>query len=308
MRPAPPRPEREAARIPHGMGAASRLGRGVPYTRRVSNWTRRYHQPGGGRPLLHYFVFGAAPEALKLTAGSYRTEGIPEGIEVVSLSRESEQGASVFASFTEQETVFSGDLRRRYPDLVDAVLAAPSVVAVSGELEDDPEDLRYLQRVTGVLLALLDAGGVAVMDTQAFRWWNKRELQEQLFEPDDPQVLRRVTLIASPEREDVEDAEHGSVPEAAPRLWMHTRGMRKFGRPDLSMRRVTELERPAVAEMLSRFMLIQAHGGVIPEGQPVAMPGLPDGLRCHHAGHLDDPAFNNAHVEILRPGDSTGSE
>lgn len=258
--------------------------------KRQDPWERRFLQPGGGTPLLHYFVFGAAPEALRLTPGSYRTDGIPEGVEVVSMTRESEQGAQIFASFAGEDTVFASDLRRRYPELVEAIRDAPTVVAVSGELDEDPSDLRYLQRVTGVLLALLDAGGVAVMDTQAFRWWNKRELQEQLFEPDDPQVLRRVMLIASPE------------PDAGPdRLWMHTRGMRKFGRPDLSIHGVAESERTAAAEMLSRFMLIQAYGGVIPEGQPVAMPGLPEGLTCQHAGHIDDPAFNNAHVEIKRP-------
>jgi len=251
-------------------------------------WHRRFLQPGGGKPLLHYFVFGEAPEALKLTAGSYRTDGIPEGIEVVSMTRDSEQGAQIFGSFAGEDTVFAHDLRRRYPDLVDVVRDAPAVVAVSGELDEDPASLRYLQRVTGVLLALLDAGGVGVMDTQAFRWWNKRELQEQLFEPDDPQVLRRVMLIASPE----------TGPDGASGTWMHTRGMRKFGRPDLSMRNVEEGQRSAVAEMLSRFMLIQAYGGVIPQGQPVTMPGLPKGLTCHHAGTVDDPAFNNAHVEI----------
>jgi len=43
---------------------------------------------------------------------------------------------------------------------------------------------------------------------------------------------------------------------------------------------------------------MQAFGAVVPEGQPIEMSSLPDGWRCFHRGSLDDPDFNNRHIEI----------
>lgn len=50
--------------------------------------------------------------------------------------------------------------------------------------------------------------------------------------------------------------------------------------------------------MFNRFIEFQAFGGVIEEGIEIRMEGLPSGMTCHHAGDLEDPDFNNVHVEI----------
>jgi hypothetical protein len=39
-------------------------------------------------------------------------------------------------------------------------------------------------------------------------------------------------------------------------------------------------------------------GAVISEGREIKMRSFPSGWRCHHRGDLDDPDFNNRHVEI----------
>ena len=57
-----------------------------------------------------------------------------------------------------------------------------------------------------------------------------------------------------------------------------------------------------MVEMFQRMILFQAEGGVIQEGQAISFAGLPDGFTCHHGGKLEDPEFNNVHVEIRRPG------
>lgn len=92
-----------------------------------------------------------------------------------------------------------------------------------------------------------------------------------------------MVVLASPEREGT---------------WLHTRGMLKFGRPDLSMRGVARGSEGLYLELFNRFIAFQALGGVIEEGQEVRMAGLDSGLRCYHAGSPDDPDFNNLHVEI----------
>jgi hypothetical protein len=88
--------------------------------------------------------------------------------------------------------------------------------------------------------------------------------------------------------------------ETTPALaWYHTRGMRKFGRPDLSIHNVPAKYHEAVIELCNRFIEFQAFGGIIEEGQAIRMKSLPEGMTCHHEGTLDDLDFNNFHVEIV---------
>jgi hypothetical protein len=77
--------------------------------------------------------------------------------------------------------------------------------------------------------------------------------------------------------------------------------MRKFGRPDLSVHRVPPQDRDAVIDLFERFIELQACGGTIEEGQAIRMKTLPAGMICSHRGDLQDPDFNNVHVEITPP-------
>jgi hypothetical protein len=72
----------------------------------------------------------------------------------------------------------------------------------------------------------------------------------------------------------------------------------------LSVHDVTEGVKEAMVDAINRFIELQAMGGVIPEGKEVTVAALPEGMRCRHRGHLDDPDFNNVHVEIEWPGGS----
>ena len=77
--------------------------------------------------------------------------------------------------------------------------------------------------------------------------------------------------------------------------------MRKFGRPDISVRHVGPAYRDAVIDLCERFIEYQAFGGVIAEGEKIRIASLPPGGMAHHGGDLDDADFNNVHVEIGWP-------
>jgi hypothetical protein len=74
--------------------------------------------------------------------------------------------------------------------------------------------------------------------------------------------------------------------------------MRKFGRPELSIHDVPDELYDPIIDLFERFIELQAFGGVIAEGQDIRMKTLPAGMTCHHQGDLEDPDFNNTHVEI----------
>jgi hypothetical protein len=78
--------------------------------------------------------------------------------------------------------------------------------------------------------------------------------------------------------------------------------MRKFGRPDISVHGVVHKHADGVTLLIERFVEFQAFGGVIPEGETIRMQSLPPGGKCRHRGDLEDPDFNNVHVEIEWPG------
>src|SRR5439155_26535071 len=87
------------------------------------------------------------------------------------------------------------------------------------------------------------------------------------------------------------------------RLWLHTRGLRKFARPDLSLRGAPEPLPKSAVDLIRRFIGLQILGGQVLEGHQIRISGLPDGMTCHHAGDLEDPDFNNVHIEIRWPRD-----
>jgi hypothetical protein len=108
--------------------------------------------------------------------------------------------------------------------------------------------------------------------------------RDRAFAPPAPVPHRHIVILVSEDRRETE--------------WIHTRGLRKFGRPDLSIHQVPAAWKPGVIDLCERFIEFQAFGAVVPEGQPIRMRSLPPGMRCRHAGHVEDPDFNNRHIEI----------
>ena len=251
----------------------------------IRSWLRPYFETSGGEPSLFYVVYGSFTGRLQLDAARYRSSGLPEGLNLGIYSL-SEHGETVEAFRT---GYFGQWLWEMDPALAAAVTAAPACAILRGELADSPT-LDYLRDVVGLVTCLLDAGGLAVLDPQAFQWWSSAKWREAIFEGAGSNLKQHVTILVS------ED-------ETAPgRNWWHTRGLRKFGRPDLSVRRVPPGAQPGVEKLLNRFIDLAALGYVIPEGQSIRLEGVPAGMTCHHGGDLDDPEYNNVHVEITWPG------
>ncbi len=255
----------------------------------TADWGRPHFVPGGGDALVFYVVFGVELSRLELSPAEYRTRGVPAGVSIAVHDRATHPG--LFRDFL-------GDpigrfLEEQLPALAPHVRNLGSCAVVKGTVAD-PSSLEFLRDTVGVVTALLD-NGVALLDVQALRWWARPAWRQDIFEPDAPSPHRHVAILASEER-------------ATGTTWIHTRGMRKFGRPDLSIRGVPAALEEPVVELVNRFIGLQAQGGTIAEGAAVRMESLPGGATCHHGGSLDDPDFNNVHVEVrLSSARSQGS-
>ncbi|ANM29533.1 hypothetical protein ABI59_07970 [Acidobacteria bacterium Mor1] len=246
----------------------------------LPNWARPHFVAGGGDAYLAFAVYGDLPNALAVPGRKYRVGTMPDGLEVTSHTSGSRSGPDPNRQGAAWDLLLD-----EHPNLAARIETQSRFVAVNGSIAA-PSDLNYLRDVVGLIQWLFDSGGIATYDPQALKWWDREEWRDHAFESTTGAPNHQVVILST----NVDNGE-----------WLHTRGMRKYGRPDLSIHSVPRELRTGAVELLRRFIDFQALGGRIQEGQAIEMNGLPRGMTCAHRGTLDDPDFNNRHLEILWP-------
>jgi hypothetical protein len=249
-------------------------------TSELASWERKYFVAGGGEPMLFYVVYGEIDTSAPLSRSKFRSNGAPRGIDVMSYGPNTHP--EVPGSF--RDGYLWDELVANDPERAAMVERCEHCMVLRGT-PTDSMTLDYLRDTLGFITYLTDHGGCAVYDPLMLRWWQPSEWKQQLFDPA-AAVPRHHTVILVSEEDD-------------PSLkWFHTRGMRKFGRPDISVHNVkAELEN-GVIELCNRLIELQASGHVVHDGQQIAMDSLPCGGVIWHGGDLDDPDFNNFHLDV----------
>jgi hypothetical protein len=168
------------------------------------------------------------------------------------------------------------------PDLDEAVREAHQARVLVGAIAGH-ETLDWLRELTQAALALFEAGGIAMLDANGFRWWSEDTLRARLIEEREPRHL--VRWIASAE---------------GTGIWLRTAGLATFGRPDVSVRGLAPEDRPAAEEVVGRLVSLSVDGARVPDGQEVAWDGRTWRCRVRRDGP-DAAAFaGNAWVELQR--------
>lgn len=251
------------------------------------HWTRPHWSRDDAKAMLLYFVFGAFPDPLKLDLSRDGGAGPPEGVEVRRVPK------AMLAHWDGHPLRGSlGDLLREDdPAALEAARKAPECLMLRGELPD-ADSLAYLRDTVGVVAASLDAGGVAVVDPQILQILTAEEWRER-HAGEAPAPIREHVLVLC------HDAAGGSA-------WIKTRGMRKFARPDISIRHVPRDDVQRAGAVAGQLVELEARGMRFGDGSTVDVEGLPGGLRVRRAGSLDDPEFNNVHLELTWPAITPG--
>ena len=243
----------------------------------IPDWNRHYFRPGGGDSLIHLVVFGDVNPKAPFSRERYRCQTDADGLTEYKLED--------LAGFWFDEP-FWGFMTRDDPGFGARIKRTSRNCVELLRIFSDPPTLNYLRDSVGIATFFLDHGGSAVLDTQILKLWKPEEWRERIFDPAAPVPRQHVVVLHS------EDEQNPGTE------WFHTRGMRKFGRPDLSVRGVNPEMREGVIDLCNRFIEFQAFGGIIDEGQEIRMASLPSGGICRHGGDLDDPDFNNVHVDV----------
>ncbi len=247
------------------------------------DWSRPHWTRDDAKAMLLYFVFGAFPETLQLDVARHGSAGLPGGVELQRMPR------TLMAHWDGHPLRGAlGDLlREEDPAAFAAARAAPDCIMLRGEVSDAPT-LDYLRDTLGAVGALLDVGGVAVVDPQILGIWSANGWRAR-YEGEGVTPLRDHLLIVC------HDDQDGGA-------WIKTRGLRKFARPDVSIRRVPEDAIERAGAVAAHVAELEMRGMRFGAGSILDIEGVPGGMTARPGGSLDDPQFNNVHVEFVWPG------
>lgn len=249
-----------------------------PVSASNQDWPRPYWHASGENASLLYFVFGNFDDLpAELTAR------LPAGIE---LSRHDHAALKSWEGYP-----LAGSLGDLFAEEAAATLAvareARDVLRVGGEVSD-PTTLNYLRDTLETITGLLENGGLAVVDP----------LTSSLVPP---ATWRRHFLGSagnSPREHVLVLCDHDPADEG--RQWVHTRGMRKFARPDLSLTNVPASETNRAGALCEQLLDMLALGGHLAAGQQLPVDGIGT-FNVTRDDNAADPAFFNTHVGLQWP-------
>ncbi|MHC1481007.1 hypothetical protein ACYJW8_12185 [Frateuria aurantia] len=245
-------------------------------------WQRPHWQSSEEEIVVQYFVYGAFGSG-RAPSQDYGSPGLPK---TVSLSSHRQADLATWDG-NPLKGPLGRVLERDDPQAYKLASEAPQVLILHGRFADQ-KDTGYLRDTFGVLAALLDVGGTAIVDPQLLSVYSAESWRRRYLIKDGAPIRHHLLILR--------DNDHDED-----RHWVHTRGMRLFGRPDLSIRNVPDSALDRAGLLVERLAQLQALGAHLDEGQSVEVDGLADGLVAHLGGSFEHPQFNNRFVEFHWP-------
>lgn len=243
------------------------------------DYERPYYEDINYHPLLFYVIFGVKDGQLNVSKEKHHIDEFPEGLDFSLLKRPENEAY--------MRSLIGGALGKildgENPALYKAIQDAEQWAVIRGEVQRD-KDLHYMRNVTGFVQALVENGAIGVLDLQTFSLITGKEWTEKFFSREwNP--YDHVTIFTS-------EMEDGSV-------WLHTRGMRKFGRPDISIQEVKKSEIDCAAQIVNQMLYYGAVGVFF--ARPVKLhthSGLTCIVKPQFVNEPDNPDFNNSYYHV----------
>jgi hypothetical protein len=248
----------------------------------IPAWQRPHWHASDEEILLQFYVFGKF-DAARVPSQDYGSPGLPAGITATKYPHAELRAWEGYPLKGAMGRMFKADARSAWQHAFDA----PEVMVVRGTLKDS-QNSGYLRDTLGVLAGMLDIGGEAILDPQILSLLDADDWRRQYLIRDGAPIRNHLLILCDA------DAEPG-------RSWIHSRGMRKFGRPDISLRNVPQRDIDRAGMLCERLVESLALGTHFSEGQALEVDGVPGGLVAQLGGSLDDPEFNNTHVAFHWP-------
>ncbi|MEO7072034.1 MAG: hypothetical protein ABI300_03265 [Rhodanobacter sp.] len=248
----------------------------------IPAWRRPHWQASNEEILLQFYVFGQF-QAVRVPSSGYGSPGLPAGMEATNHAHAALRQWDGYPLKGALGRTFKADAPQAWQRAFDA----PEVMVVRGTLQDSPAT-GYLRDTLGVLAGMLDIGGVAILDPQILELLDADAWRRKYLVVGGAPVRSHLLILC--------DDERGSA-----HSWVHTRGMRKFGRPDVSIRHVPTRDVDRAGALCEKIAELQALGAHFTDGQTLDIEGAPGGVVIKLGGALEDPNFNNTFVQFDWP-------
>ena len=244
------------------------------------SFERPHYEDLNYHPLLFYVIFGVNGDELNVSRERHHVDEFPDGLDLISYQKPEHQ---------EYMTELIGGALGEILDagnhaLYEAIKNTEQWVIIRGEVQQDA-DLNYMRNAIGFVQALVETGAVGVLDLQTFMLYTPEEWTDIIFSKEfDPYA--HVTILASA-------MEDGT-------FWLHTRGMRKFGRPDISMEGVAEDKVEHAAQVINQMIYYGALGVFF--SKPTKLHthiGPTYVVNPSFVEDFDNPDFNNSYYQIV---------
>ncbi len=242
------------------------------------NYERTCYEDVGYRPLLYYVIFGANGEQLEVSRERHHVDEFPEGLECTFVQRtqNSEYMSSMIGGSIGEI------LAEDYPALYEEIKNTDQWAVIQGEVVND-KDLNYMRNAIGFVQAFMETGAVGVLDLQTFSLFSPKEWENNIFSQEFS-PYHHVTILVS---------------EDGDKIWLHTRGMRKFGRPDISIERVTEKELDNAIQVINQMIYYGALGAFFDRAVTIhTHTGKTYVFKPKLINDLDNPDFNNSYYRV----------
>ncbi|MBU5439162.1 hypothetical protein KQI42_14160 [Tissierella sp. MSJ-40] len=238
------------------------------------NWERPYYKKSYN-PFVFFVVFGVTNDNLKISRSKHRVEEIPKGLEIQKYSKyEHKEYIEGF-----YQDYLGKYLEEKSGDLYKNVSGAEHCLVIRGEIEDD-FTLSYIRNIIGIIQCLCEEGAIAVLDLQTFNWYSDSEWGSIFFNNDEFNPFHHVVILCS----QIDDKNY----------WLHTRGMRKFGRPDISVINVLKDDIKPSSHVINQIIHYQAYGAIMSEHVKINIQEHNYTIDGTYTEDFENYDFNNA--------------
>ena len=246
------------------------------------DYERPYYKNLDYHPLLFYVIFGVRDEELKVSREKHNVDGFPEGLNFVFCNTKDNNEY--------MQSLLGGKLGeildREKHNLYEKVKNTYKWAIISGEVQQD-DNLNYMRNTIGFVQALLERDAIGVLDLQTFSLYSAEEWTDKFFRQEfNP--YNHVTILSS-------EMEDGST-------WLHTRGMRKFGRPDISIEKVEVSETEDAIQVINQMIYYGSLGAFFDKDIKLHTNNEKTYIvNLHFVNDYENPDFNNTYYQIFWP-------
>ena len=239
---------------------------------------REYYEDIGYKPFLFYVIFGVSADQLQVSREKHKVDGFPEGLDIASLSRPEHSDYI--------DGIMGGEigniLKNEDSALYEKCLKTQKCVIIKGSIAKD-DTLDYMRNVIGIVKAFFDQGATGVLDLLTFSLYSPEKWTERFFDQD-VNAQNHVMILFSKE-------ENG--------VWIHTRGMAEFGRPDYGISNVPDDKLEDYKQVIDQ-MVFYGGQGIVFKGRAKlhTFNGKTFVVTTEFVDDFDNDDYNNAYYKV----------